>query len=142
MRSLLSIERKAGSPHEMSDRELETIRRKKLLELKRQLQKKEEPKIDKERAETTREILSRFFVGRAWEVFNAANDQYPEATSQIEKTLAKLINEGKITSQISGEELYGLFRHLGLRVRLQIRIQVLEHGKIKSLEDKIKEQVS
>jgi DNA-binding TFAR19-related protein (PDSD5 family) len=126
----------------MSDRELETIRRKKLLELRRQLQKKEEPKIEKERVESTREILSRFFVGRAWEVFNAANDQYPQATSHIEKTLAKLINEGKITSQISGEELYGLFRRLGLRVRLETRIQVLEHGKIKSLEDKIKEETT
>jgi programmed cell death protein 5 len=126
----------------MSDRELEAIRRKKLLELRRQLQKKEEPETREERAETSREILSRFFVGRAWEVFNAANDQYPEATSHIEKTLAKLIQEGKIRSEISGEELYGLFRTLGLRIKLQTRIRVLEHGKIKSLEDKIKEETT
>ncbi len=126
----------------MSDRELEAIRRKKLLELRRQLQKKEEAKTEEERAETPRKILSRFFVGRAWEVFNAANEQYPQAASHIEKTLAKLIQEGKIKNQISGEELYGLFRTLGLRVKLQTRIQVLEHGKIKSLEDKIKEQIT
>jgi len=126
----------------MSDRELEAIRRKKLLELRRQLEKKEEPKTGEEREETPKEILSRLFVGRAWEVFNAANDQYPQATSHIEKTLARLIQEGKIKSPISGEELYGLFRRLGLRVRLQTRIRVLEHGKIKSLEDKIKEQTS
>ena len=124
----------------MPDRELETIRRKKLLELRRQLKKKEEPKTEVKREETPKEVLSRFFVGRALEVFNAANEQYPQAASYIEKTLAKLIQEGKIRYKISGEELYSLFRTLGLRVRLQTRIRVLEHGKIKSLEDKIKEQ--
>ena len=56
--------------------------------------------------------------------------------------LVKLIIEGKIRNKISGEELYGLFRRLGIRVRLKTRIKILEHGELKSLEDKIREQTS
>jgi DNA-binding TFAR19-related protein (PDSD5 family) len=124
----------------MSDRELEAIRRKRLQELKRQFGKKTE--TENEKAETPQAILNRFFVDRAWEVFNAAKAQYPQAAEYVEKTLVKLISEGKLRTQISGEELYGLFLRLGYRVRLQTKISVLEHGKVKSLEDKIKEETS
>jgi DNA-binding TFAR19-related protein (PDSD5 family) len=126
----------------MSDRELEAIRRKRLQELKRQFGKKTETETKDEKAETPQAILNRFFVDRAWEVFNAAKAQYPQAAEYVEKTLVKLISEGKLRTQISGEELYGLFLRLGYRVRLQTKISVLEHGKVKSLEDKIKEETS
>lgn len=126
----------------MSDRELEAIRRKRLQELKRQFGKKTETETKDEKAETPQAILNRFFVDRAWEVLNAAKAQYPQAAEYVEKTLVKLISEGKLRTQISGEELYGLFLRLGYRVRLQTKISVLEHGKVKSLEDKIKEETS
>jgi DNA-binding TFAR19-related protein (PDSD5 family) len=126
----------------MSDRELEVIRRKRLQELKRQFGKKTETEIRDEKAETPQAILNRFFVDRAWEVLNAAKAQYPQAAEYVEKTLVKLISEGKLRTQISGEELYGLFLRLGYRVRLQTKISILEHGKVKSLEDKIKEETS
>jgi DNA-binding TFAR19-related protein (PDSD5 family) len=126
----------------MSDRELEVIRRKRLQELKRQFGKKTETETRDEKAETPRAILNRFFVDRAWEVLNAAKAQYPQAAEYVEKTLVKLISEGKLRTQISGEELYGLFLRLGYRVRLQTKISILEHGKVKSLEDKIKEETS
>jgi DNA-binding TFAR19-related protein (PDSD5 family) len=126
----------------MSDRELETLRRKRLRELKRHLEKKTETEIKDETAENIQGVLSRFFIDRAWEVFNAAKVQYPQVAEYIENTLVKLIREGKIKSQISGEELYGLFLRLGFRIRLQTKITVLEHGKVKSLEDKIKEETS
>jgi DNA-binding TFAR19-related protein (PDSD5 family) len=126
----------------MSDRELEVIRRKRLQELKRQFGKKTETETRDEKAETPQAILNRFFVDRAWEVLNAAKAQYPQAAEYVEKTLVKLISEGKLRTQISGEELYGLFLRLGYRVRLQTKISILEHGKVKSLEDKIKEETS
>jgi len=125
----------------MSDRELEAIRQKKLMKLKRLLQEREKGKSE-EKSEDPRKILNQFFVGRAWEVLNAAKAQYPEVGRYIENTLVKLIMEGKIKSKISGEELYGLFRRLGIRVRLKTRIRILEHGKLKSLEEKIREQTS
>jgi len=134
--TLLKEEKKA-----VSDRELEALRQKKLMELKRLLQKREKEKRGEERVDP-RKILDKFFIGRAWEVLNAAKAQYPQVARYVENMLVKLIMEGKIRSKISGEELYGLFRRLGIRVRLKTRIQILEHGKLKSLEEKIKEQTS
>jgi len=123
----------------MSDLELEIIRYKKLLELKKRLERK----TDAEKLEESnpREVLNRFFVDRAWEVFDAAKAQYPEVAEYVEKMLAKLILEGKIKEKISGEDLYGLFLRLGFKVRLPTRISVVEHGKVKSLEEKIKEKM-
>jgi len=123
----------------MSDLELEIIRYKKLLELKKRLERK----TDAEKLEESnpREVLNRFFVDRAWEVFDAAKAQYPEVAEYVEKILAKLILEGKIKEKISGEDLYVLFLRLGFKVRLPTRISVVEHGKVKSLEEKIKEKM-
>jgi len=135
----------------MSDEELEALRRRRLQKLRRRLEgetktapEKEQRKAlsEQRQTESPEEILNRFFTGRAWEVLNAAKAQYPEAGTHVENTLVKLIREGKIRSRISGQELYGLFRRIGYRVRLQTRIQVLEHGKVKSLEEKIKEETS
>jgi DNA-binding TFAR19-related protein (PDSD5 family) len=126
----------------MSDRELEVIRRKRLQQLKKQFGKKTKTETKDEKAETPQAILNRFFIDRAWEVLNAAKAQYPQAAEYVEKTLSKLISDGKLRTQISGEELYGLFLRLGYRVQLQTKISVLEHGKVKSLEDKIKEETS
>jgi DNA-binding TFAR19-related protein (PDSD5 family) len=126
----------------MSDKELDIIRRKRLQELKKHLEIKAEAEVKDQKVENTQVVLNRFFIDRAWEVLNAAKVQYPQAAEYVENTLAKLIREGKIKTQISGEELYGLFLRLGFRVRLQTKITVLEHGKVKSLEDKIKEETS
>ena len=124
----------------MSDRELEILRRKKLLELKRILEMKK--RREEERKSDPREILNEYFVGRAWEVFNAAKAQYPQIARYVEAMLVRLIMEGKIKSKISGEELYWFFRRLGVRVRLKTSIRILEHGELKSLGDKLKEQLS
>ena len=123
----------------VSDRELEALRQKKLMKLKRIIQKREKKKSKEER-EDPKKILNQFFIGRAWEVLNAAKAQYPQVARYVENTLVRLIIEGKIRSKISGEELYGLFRRLGIRVKLKTHIKILEHGKLKSLEDKIREQ--
>jgi len=129
----------------MSDRELELLRRKKHLELRRKIERKaqmETERAEKDQAVDPKEVLNHFLIDRAWEVLNAAKSQYPQEARQVEKTLVKLISERKITSKISGEELYGLFLRLGLRVHLETRIQILEHGRVKSLEEKIKEETS
>jgi len=125
----------------MSDRELEALRQKKLMELKRILQKKEKEK-SKEKREDPKKILDKFLIGRAWEVLNAAKAQYPQLARYVENMLVRLIMDGKIRNKISGEELYWLFRRLGIRVKLKTSIKILEHGKLKSLEDKIREETS
>lgn len=124
----------------MSDLELEMIRLKKLMELKRRLTEKIETEKPKE--VDPHEVLDKVFIDRAWEVFNAAKAQYPEVAQYIERLLVKLILEGKIKERITGEELYGLFLRLGYKVRLQTRINIVEHGRVKSLEQKIREEIS
>jgi len=124
----------------MSDLDLEMIRYRKLMELRRRLMEKAETKKPKEIS--PHEVLDRVFVDRAWEVFNAAKAQYPEIAQYVEGVLVKLILEGKIKEKITGEELYGLFLRLGYKIRLQTHINILEDGKIKSLEEKIREEKS
>jgi len=126
----------------MSDTELNAIRRRRLQELKKQFGKRAETEPKDEKLDSLQAVLNRLFIDRAWEVLNEAKAQYPQAAEYVENTLVKLITEGKLRTQISGEELYGLFLRLGYRVRLQTKISVLEHGKAKSLEDKIKEETT
>jgi DNA-binding TFAR19-related protein (PDSD5 family) len=119
----------------MEDKELDSLMRKKLLEMQRRLeaQRRREKGIDPE------EALNRFLVGRAWEVLYAARQQFPQITKHIEKALVDAILAEKIRKKITGEELNGLFRSLGLRVKLKTQIRVLEHGELKSLEEKLRE---
>jgi DNA-binding TFAR19-related protein (PDSD5 family) len=127
----------------MTDHELEILRRKKMAKLKRNFGKKIETNTKtqtKNKKVEPQKILKEFLVGRAWEVLNTARIQYPHAAKHIENTLVKLITEGKIKKKISGGELYTLFRRLGYRIKLQTHIRILEHGKAKSLEEKMKEE--
>jgi DNA-binding TFAR19-related protein (PDSD5 family) len=120
----------------MSDRELEAIKQKKLRELQKRMTLREH---NKEQVDG-RKILNNIFKGRAWEVFDAAQVQYPAAMAKIEHLLVGLAVEGKIT-QIEGEQLYALLREVGLRVRLNTTIKVTRHGKTKSLSEKFKDSI-
>lgn len=84
-------------------------------------------------------ILRRVLVGRAWEVLEVAEQQYPEATRIIEEGLAHLISEGKFKNTVNGGQLLWFFRRLGLNLKLDTRIRVLEHGELKTLGRKLKE---
>jgi len=87
---------------------------------------------------TTEQTLQRVFVGRAWEVYEATKQQYPSIVGRLFLELAQLVESGQLTGQITGEQLYGLLRQIGLDVRLDTKIQVLDHGKLKSLGDKFR----
>jgi len=118
----------------MSDDELETLKRKRLLELQRRMASRQE----KQKPIDSNKVLDRVFRGRAWEVFNEAKSQYPSEMAQIEPTLLSLISEGKLT-EIDGEQLFALLRNIGLDVRLNTEIKVVSHGKTQSLSEKFKE---
>ena len=85
-------------------------------------------------------ILNKIFKGRAWEVFLAAQAQYPVAMAKIEPLIVRLALEGKVT-QMQGEQLYSLLREIGLRVRLNTTIKVASHGKTKLLSEKFRDTV-
>ena len=84
-------------------------------------------------------ILDNVFKGRAWEVFNAASSQFPDGMAKIKDGLESLVLDGKI-SEIGGEQLYAFLREIGLSIRLNTTIQVLNHGKTQSLSEKFKER--
>ncbi len=60
------------------------------------------------------------------------------ATAQEEARLV-VLNKDTIDP---GEELFVLFRRLGMRVKMETHIRVLEDGKVKSIEEKIREETS
>ena len=118
------------------DQELEQLKRQKLLKM-RKLWLAKAARKEKE-AENPKEVLSRVLVGRGLEVLNAAERQFPKTIPQIEKSLAQLVSAGKLKGPVSGEQLLWFLRRLGLNVRLETRIRVLEHGELKTLEEKLK----
>lgn len=120
------------------DLELEMIRRRRLLELRRKLKEKEVAKEALEEHEPPQRLLDKVFEGRAWEVWNAAESQYPTASAKVKKALVELISQGKV-KRISGEQLMYLFKKIGLHVRLPTKIRIIESGEIKTLEEKLKE---
>jgi len=119
-----------------SDKELEAIKQRKLRELQKRITFREQKKEKTDGYE----ILNKIFKGRAWEVFNAAQMQFPAEMVKIERLLLSLALEGKIT-QMQGEQLYALLREIGLRVRLNTTIKVASHGTTKLLSDKFKDSI-
>lgn len=123
----------------MSDAELERIKRQRLAEM----QKRISAKLQKDQTTPAKptepaQVLQKVFAGRAWEVYHAARHQYPQIADQIFRELAEIVQSGQIRGQITGEQLYGLLRQIGLDVRLETKIQVLEHGELKSVADKFR----
>jgi DNA-binding TFAR19-related protein (PDSD5 family) len=124
------------------ENELELYKRKKLLEMQMRLlaKKAEEEKKQEEpeKAPDPKEVLNRIFVDRAWEVFEAARRQYPRETQTLQDELVRLILSGKLKEQITGEQLLWLFRKLGLDVRMETKIRILESGELKTIAEKLK----
>ena len=131
------------------DDELERIKQRRLEEMKRQLMLKQlkekeaaEPEPEKPKQPTNRDILDSHFGDRAWEVYNAAVYQYPQVMPQVEQILVEGIKTGKIRDIIDGAALMGFFRSIGIPVRLQTTIRISEKGELKTLEQKMKEDIS
>ena len=120
------------------DTELERIKRQRLAKMQRTLSAKQQQEQAPSNKLEPRQVLQKVFVGRAWEIYNAAMQQYPRIAEQIFRELAQLVQTGQLQGQITGEQLYGLLRQIGLDVRLDTKIQVLEHGELKSVADKFK----
>ena len=123
------------------DKELERIKRRRMLELQRrmlQTEKEEEP--EKPAEPTPREILDGMFSGRAWEIYETAKIQYPTVMPQVEQALVEGIKSGKIQDRIDGESLFAFLRQLGLNVRLNTKIRYKEHGELKTIGQRIKER--
>lgn len=120
------------------DTELERIKRQRLAEMQKILSARQQQAQAATNKLEPKQVLQRVFVGRAWEIYNAAMQQYPRIAEQIFRELAQLVQAGELQGKITGEQLYGLLRQIGLDIRLDTKIQVLEHGELKSIADKFK----
>jgi len=122
--------------------ELELYKRRKLLEMQMRLLAKkaegEKKQEELERPPDPKEVLNRIFVDRAWEVFEAARRQYPQVTQTLQDELVRLIQSGKLKEKITGEQLLWLFRKIGLDVRMETKIRILESGELKTIAEKLK----
>lgn len=114
------------------DPELEIIKARKLREMKKKADSKE-PKV-----KSDRDLLVEHLVERGVEVLAVAESQYPKETAIIVTKLAEFIKSGELQGTISGGDLLSLFRSIGLRVRMDTKIRIEDHGKLVSLSDRLK----
>jgi DNA-binding TFAR19-related protein (PDSD5 family) len=89
---------------------------------------------------TNIDIFNAYFGDRAWEIWNAAKEQYPTIITRVEEALIQAIKDGKIHEKIDGAALAQFFRGVGLPVRLNTQIRYAEHGELKTLEQKLKSE--
>ena len=119
------------------DSELERLKRQRLAQMQKRMAAKQQNETATAKL-GPQQVLERVFVGRAWEVYHAARAQYPGLADQVFEELAVLVQRGQIRGKITGEQLFGLLHQIGLDVRLDTKIQVLEHGELKPLADKFR----
>ena len=128
----------------MSDDELALWKQKRLLEMQRKLLDREiareAPPPQEKKQPSSEEKLRALFSGRADEIYKIALSQFPQATQKLTDALAKMIDKGELTGPISGEELFSFFRMIGMRIRLETKISYVEHGKIKSIAEKMRQE--
>jgi DNA-binding TFAR19-related protein (PDSD5 family) len=124
------------------DEELERLKRRKMRELRRRMIQENAEAVEAEppKEPTPREILDSRFKSRAWEVYRAAEAQFPAVMPQIERILVESIKQGKIRDRIDGESLFLFLRQVGLPVRLQTHIRYKEHGELKTIGQHLKEK--
>ena len=124
------------------DRELEQLKRKKLLAMQKRLltEKAADAKKLRKREPGTKPkaILKTVFTESAWEIWQVAEQQFPRATEAVAKALATLVQTGKIREKVTGEQVYWLFKQIGIPVRLKTRIRILEGGELKTIADKLR----
>jgi len=120
------------------DSELERLKRQRMEQMQRRIAAKQQNQTAPANLEP-RQILEKVFVGRAWEVYHAVRAQFPGVADQVFQELAMLVQAGQLRDKITGEQLFGLLRQIGLDVRLDTKIQVLEHGELKSIADKFRD---
>lgn len=124
------------------DEELKRLKRRKMQELRRRMisESAKADVIEAPEEPSPREVLTGCFKGRAWEVYNAAEAQFPSVMPQIEKALVDGIRQGKIKDSIDGESLFMFLRQVGLPVRLNTQIRYKEHGELKTIGQHMKEK--
>ena len=100
---------------------------------------KEQQQTRKVQYKQDRDILLGYLYNRGEEVLALAESQFPHRTLVVVNELAELIKNGNVAERISGSALLGLFRSIGINVKVDTSIKIEDHGKLLSFSDKLKE---
>ena len=124
------------------DKELEILKAKRLAEMQKNLAEQENEKVVKNKSNTDknsitpREQIIKKLGHRGLEVLTNAESQFPNETRIVEEKLAELIISGEIGEVLDGGKLLTLFRSVGIRVRMDNKINVEKDGKFVSISEK------
>jgi len=123
------------------DSELKRLQAKRLAEMQKNISFRETveetPELTKEKIVNPRDVLIKQLGFRGLEVLTNAESQFPNETKMIIDKLYELIKTGEITEVLDGGKLLGLFRSIGLSVRMDTKINIQQDGKFVSLTDKL-----
>ena len=123
------------------DSELQRLQAKRLAEMQKNISSREtaEDTVEptKEKIVNPRDVLIKQLGFRGLEVLTNAESQFPNETKMIIDKLYELIKNGEITENLDGGKLLGLFRSIGLNVRMDTKINIQQDGKFVSLTDKL-----
>jgi DNA-binding TFAR19-related protein (PDSD5 family) len=127
------------------DSELQRLQAKRLAEMQKNISSRETveetvedtSKTTKEKIVNPRDVLIKQLGFRGLEVLTNAESQFPNETKTIIDKLHELITTGEITDVLDGGKLLGLFRSIGLSVRMDTKINIQQDGKFVSLTDKL-----
>mgnify|MGYP003685149091 FL=1 len=124
-----------------NDSELQRLQAKRLAEMQKNISSREtvdeKPKSTEEKTVNPREVLIKQLGFRGLEVLTNAESQFPNETKMIIDKLYELIKTGEITEVLDGGKLLGLFRSIGLNVKMDTKINIQQDGKFVSLTDKL-----
>ena len=123
------------------DSELQRLQAKRLAEMQKNISSRETvdetPKTTEEKTVNPRESLIKQLGFRGLEVLTNAESQFPNETKMIIDKLYELIKTGEITEVLDGGKLLGLFRSIGLNIKMDTKINIQQDGKFVSLTDKL-----
>ena len=132
------------SQQKKEEKEIEFLKSRKRIELMGQavLDKKAEMIRQQQIAQskTDREYLSKYLYDKGEDILDIAESQFPIQTRRIVHQIVELIKSMEIKDRISGRELLSLFQSVGVNVRINTTIQIEDHGKLVSLQDKLKQK--
>ena len=126
------------------DSELQRLQAKRLAEMQKNISSREiaeetleSTKPTEEKIVNPRDALIKQLGFRGLEVLTNAESQFPNETKMVIDKLYELIKTGEITEILDGGKLLGLFRSIGLSVKMDTKINIQQDGKFVSLTDKL-----
>ena len=123
------------------DSELQRLQAKRLAEMQKNISSRDDtvktPETSEEKTVNPRDVLIKQLGFRGLEVLTNAESQFPNETKMVVVKLSELIKSGELNESIDGGKLLGLFRSIGLNVRMNTKINIQQDGKFVSLTDKL-----